>query len=844
MRRKLYGRYMWLVLVLMLLGGMGHTINGATYFTDVRGHWAESAIYEGVALGIVSGYSDNTFRPNSFVTRAEFSKMMNQALGVTGTTSISMWDVSYYSWYYQEVQKAVAAGYISGYTNDTFKPNNHISRQEAATMIAKILPREVLPVGQKVYTDSSQVASWARDHVDLVASKGYITGDTNGKYRPGGALTRAEACVILVRLLKGEQIVRNTTYMNYDNLSRSRQIYANNLVIEENVGSGHVKLDNIVVLGELRVEGGGENTIDINNSRIMGLTMAKDTGDVRVVLRGRTSVEDLLIENGGILEQRDVLGNDVKQVRLNGSDLDEQSVTLLGNFPNVHVEEEARLTLGSGSIQYLMVTSEADDSVIHLSLGTSVDTSVVYSSTQFSGVGMLTSLRAYANDITYETQPEKVTRGTSLSRPPEMAEDEHGPKPAFFPGDGARDIALGTQIVVVFDEPIYRDYGEAVISSDIEDIIEIRRTRTTGSRIDYEATISSDLRTLTLTPLDYLETDTYYYIVLRDETVMDANGNENDRTTARFRTSDLDLVPPKPDFSPREGWTDVSIHTSLTIDFDKSLVMIGDRDIEDNEIPTFVELRAGSVTGPKKAFRAEMRSGDESIRLYPTSSLDYNETYYIVVLANYIMDESGNVIPRATSYFKTELPTASRPVIGTNPSDVTRMMNHETVRVTLTTGTSGSYIYYTLDGSNPSAGDLIYTAPFDVSTDLLLGETITVKAVTIHPDMNQSSTVTKVITFLPSQVATPVITTDAVDPDAIVSGTNVDITIATTTPGTSIYFTTDGNDPTELDTAYTGAFSINAPVNINGTVTIKAIAIGEGMEDSEMVSLTLTFLEE
>ena len=141
-------------------------------------------------------------------------------------------------------------------------------------------------------------------------------------------------------------------------------------------------------------------------------------------------------------------------------------------------------------------------------------------------------------------------------------------------------------------------------------------------------------------------------------------------------------------------------------------------------------------------------------------------------------------------------------------------------------------------------GRLIYTSPFDVSTDLLLGETITVKAVTIHPDMNPSSTVTKVITFLPSQVATPVITTDAVDPDAIVSGTNVDITITTTTPGTSIYFTTDGNDPTELDTAYTGAFSINAPVNIDGTVTIKAIAIGEGMENSEIISLTLTFLEE
>jgi hypothetical protein len=842
MRRRVYERYILLVGVLILLGGMGTISNGATTFKDVRGHWAETAIYEGVALGFISGYTDNTFRPNGLVTRAEFSKMMNQALGVTGTTPITMWDVSYNSWYYQEIQKAVAAGYISGYTDNSFKPNNRISRQEAASMIAKVLPREALPVGQKVYTDYSQVASWAREHVDLVAAKGYITGDTTGKYRPGGALTRAEACVILVRLLKGEQIVRNVSYLNSDNLSRSRQIYANNLVIQENVGSGHVKLDNIVVLGEVIVEGGGENTIDINNSRIMRLTMSKDSGDVRIVLRGKTSVEDLLIENGGILEQRDVLGNDVKQVRLKGSDLEEQIVTLHGNFPNVSIEDQAMMTLGSGSIQYLMVTSEASDSVVRLSFGTRVETTAVYSPTYFRGAGIVTTLRAYANDITYETLPSQVIRGTSLRRPPALAEDEHGPVPTFYPGDGASDIAVGTQIVVVFDEPIYRDYGEPVTSSDIEDIIEIRQTRTTGARINFDATISSDQRTLTLTPSEFLETSTYYHIILRDESVMDIYGNENDRRTVRFRTSGLDLTPPEPDFSPREDATHVSINTAITIDFDKPIVLIGGRDINDNEIPTFIELRAGSVTGPKKAFRAEMRSGDEVIRLNPTSPLDYNETYYIIVLANYIMDKSENIIPRTTSYFKTVLPTASRPVIGTNPSNTTGMMNHETVRVTLTTGTSGGYIYYTLDGSNPGKDDLIYTAPFELSTNLLLGETITVKAVTIHSDMNTSSIATKVITFLPKQVATPVITTDVVNLDAIEYGTNVNISISTTTPGTSIYYTTNGNNPTQLDTEYNGAFSINEPVNIDGTITIKAIAVGDGMEDSEIVDLTLTFI--
>ncbi|PKM65215.1 MAG: hypothetical protein CVU95_16250 [Firmicutes bacterium HGW-Firmicutes-2] len=75
MRRRVYERYILLVGVLILLGGMGTISNGATTFKDVRGHWAETAIYEGVALGFISGYTDNTFRPNGLVTRAEFSKI-------------------------------------------------------------------------------------------------------------------------------------------------------------------------------------------------------------------------------------------------------------------------------------------------------------------------------------------------------------------------------------------------------------------------------------------------------------------------------------------------------------------------------------------------------------------------------------------------------------------------------------------------------------------------------------------------------------------------------------------------------------------------------------------------
>lgn len=104
---------------------------------DISGHWAESVITQFHQKGFISGYGDDTFKPDASITRAEFISMLNKAFGLTQKGEVTFSDVSADAWYYDAVTTAVKAGYCAGYEDGTFKPNATITRAEAAVMIAK-----------------------------------------------------------------------------------------------------------------------------------------------------------------------------------------------------------------------------------------------------------------------------------------------------------------------------------------------------------------------------------------------------------------------------------------------------------------------------------------------------------------------------------------------------------------------------------------------------------------------------------------------------------------------------------------------------------------------------------
>lgn len=141
--------------------------------------------------------------------------------------------------------------------------------------------------------------------------------------------------------------------------------------------------------------------------------------------------------------------------------------------------------------------------------------------------------------------------------------------------------------------------------------------------------------------------------------------------------------------------------------------------------------------------------------------------------------------------------------------------NNITSMVTITCGTEGSTLHYTIDNSEPTATSTAYSAPFAVTS------ATTVKAIATHANLDPSVVAELVI----PQVATPTIQND---------GSNA-VSITTTTVGATIYYTTDGTTPTTSSAIYSEPLT----ENISG-VTIKAIAVKEGMITSAVGSNAVT----
>jgi hypothetical protein len=144
---------------------------------------------------------------------------------------------------------------------------------------------------------------------------------------------------------------------------------------------------------------------------------------------------------------------------------------------------------------------------------------------------------------------------------------------------------------------------------------------------------------------------------------------------------------------------------------------------------------------------------------------------------------------------------------------------NDKVSVTITTNDNTATIYYTTDGSTPTASSTVYTGAFDVTT------TTTVKAIAIDPVGNESSVDSETYTL---DNTAPTVD---VDPASKTFNDKVSVTITTNDNTATIYYTTDGSTPTASSTVYTGAFDVTT------TTTVKAIAIdpvgNESTVDSE-----------
>ncbi|WP_105617205.1 glycosyl hydrolase family 18 protein [Vallitalea okinawensis] len=170
-------------------------------FVDTEGHWAEDEISIWTKYGFISGYSDGSFQPNDYITRAEFVTIINRVLKPETYTDIDYSDVSTTSWYYEEMAKGVTEGYIQGYSDQTLKPQNPITREEVAVIVAKITGGVVEDTKNiEAFNDYNMISTWSMEAVALAVEKGYIVGYYDNTIQPQKPITRAEVIALLTRV--------------------------------------------------------------------------------------------------------------------------------------------------------------------------------------------------------------------------------------------------------------------------------------------------------------------------------------------------------------------------------------------------------------------------------------------------------------------------------------------------------------------------------------------------------------------------------------------------------------------------------------------------------------------
>lgn len=173
-------------------------------FGDIEGHWASSEIKKLYEKGIVTGDEKGNFNPEANVTRAEFTAMMVRLLGLDSQKYISMFaDVDSKAWYADIIATAVAYGIVSG-DGDSFRPTDGISREEMAVILIRAYEKKIgaADSGEVSATDRAKISQWALEAVEKAWSMGLINGFEDGSFAPQDSVTRAQAAVVMVRLLE------------------------------------------------------------------------------------------------------------------------------------------------------------------------------------------------------------------------------------------------------------------------------------------------------------------------------------------------------------------------------------------------------------------------------------------------------------------------------------------------------------------------------------------------------------------------------------------------------------------------------------------------------------------
>ena len=186
----------------LTVSGSRVTMNGKSYspVTFVNRRAAELNRRDHYAFLV--GYADGTFGPECNMTRAEvttmFARLLTEQIEADKTYSSTFNDVAKNCWAANYIGYMQQFGIVTGYTDGSFRPNAPVTRAEFAAIASRF---EKLTQGSASFTDVPDT-HWAVKYINFAATRGWVTGYVDGTFKPEHSITRAEVAAVTCRLLE------------------------------------------------------------------------------------------------------------------------------------------------------------------------------------------------------------------------------------------------------------------------------------------------------------------------------------------------------------------------------------------------------------------------------------------------------------------------------------------------------------------------------------------------------------------------------------------------------------------------------------------------------------------
>ncbi len=394
-------------------------------FSDIQGHWAEGDIISWVNRGLGNGYSDNTFKPNDNITRAEFVTFINKVTNPTiGETEVLYEDLNISDWFYNDIIKATENGYILGYSDKKIRPNQNISRQEAAVIISRLLKMDK-PLNDELldkYIDKSSVEDWSKDFVSSVVESGFMRGYPDNTIRGTAPITRAETIEMLNKVFgvlynqkgtygpqEGTEVISGNVTVSTSDIKLQNLEIGGNLYLAEGIGEGEVYIENCTISGRTIIKGGGKESVYFVNSSSESVIIYKVNNQIRIVAKGDTNFGKTTVSSGGKLEEENLTGEGFKEVEVLGVLEAGTALTLDGNFENISVEEQINIEVtGDTEIGTLTVDKNAEGTNIKIEENASIGKMTLNTGVEVSGKGEIGEANINADNVKIEQKVENV----------------------------------------------------------------------------------------------------------------------------------------------------------------------------------------------------------------------------------------------------------------------------------------------------------------------------------------------------------------------------------------------------------------------------------------------------